>query len=574
MAELYSNLAESATTVAINNTTNPVTFTITTGDGAKFPAATLGSTDYFHAVVDSGTDIELLRCQRNGDSITADRAQEGTTIKAHVPGVKFAHVLTASSLQSIAAYVQGTSFQTKGDLLTRTASAIVRKGAGADGQVLVSRSTAGDGTGLNWEPPSGGGGAAVPQEPDYTIYKDTLGNYYARNERTATVDYTSTSSLHAVFNPAATALGTGTSLTGEGGLIVLSTPANHIMQTAGPLVMQNQLTLRGPGRGCIVQAITAGNWSSGTLNVPIPMIDAYLKSRVKVEGLTLDCSGFAGTTGLIFEKGTGATGGNDAHSYFLYNEVRGFTVSGIQIGRKSSSGATSTCWIHGCQVVDDAGSSAVGVGFYVGDAHYGWGNNIKMASSNGYPMYVNADSVHVMGESHMVNNSNTNTHALITVVGGGHTRIEGIYFDNLNNFPAVAVNPEGSGASNRTLITNNWCHLTSVNAYPSSPSVFTLNAVNGGCSGIVITGNTGEADTETVRFKSIVGITNPASGAKIQNSLAMYGNSFQHVNAFITANNGPTTGTGSAIPGSLNANMIEASNTGGGSNGTTIAVGP
>src|SRR5436190_2519325 len=105
MAELYSNLAESTFTgvagADMNATTNPVTFTITTGDGAKFPAAVVGSTDYFHAVIDSGIDIELLRCQRSGDSMTADRAQEGTTIKAHVRGVKFAHVLTASSLQSV-----------------------------------------------------------------------------------------------------------------------------------------------------------------------------------------------------------------------------------------------------------------------------------------------------------------------------------------------------------------------------------------------------------------------------------------------------------------------------------------
>src|SRR5436190_708004 len=565
MAELFTNLAESAITTAINNTTDPVTFNVLLGDGAKFPAAGLGSGNYFHAILDTGTAVEIVRCQRNGDAITADRAQEGTAKVTHSAGVRFAHAVTAAALQQIPAYIQANTTTTKGDFLSRTATGYVRTPIGANGTVPVANSALAEGWGWG---SVGGATATQWQGADYTIFYDGT-NYHARNNRTASEDVTpSNPSLHNVFNAAATNLGTGTSFTGEGGLIEFSTPAGHLMTTTAPLVMQNQLTVRGPGRGCVIRAVS-GSWG-GTLLIPTPMIDAYLKSRVKVEGLTLDCNGIAGTTGILFEKGTGSTGGNDAHSYFLFNEVRGFTISGIQIGRRNSAGATSTCWIAGNQVVDDVGSTAVGVGFYVGDAHYGWGNNIKVSSANGYPMYINADSVHVMGESHMVNNANC-PHALITVVGGGHTRIQGIYFDNLRNFGAVDINTEGSGASNRTIITQNWCHLQSQTNYPGTASVFRLNAVNGGCSGVSITNNIGEADTETVRFTSILDITNGASN-DIQNSLAMYGNSFQHVNSFITADNGPTSGAGSAAVG-VGMNMIEDSNTGGGGNGSLIRLG-
>ena len=75
-----------------------------------------------------------------------------------------------------------------------------------------------------------------------------------------------------------------------------------------------------------------------------------------------------------------------------------------------------------------------------------------------------------------------------------------------------------------------------------------------------------------MRFTSIVDITNGGSN-DIQNSLAMYGNSFQHVNSFITADNGPTSGAGSAAVG-VGMNMIEDSNTGGGGNGSLIRLGP
>jgi hypothetical protein len=569
MAELFSNLAESTVASITRSgnfaTTDPIYFNVATGEGAKFPAAAQGSTDYFHAVIDSGTSVEILRCQRNGDEIQADRAQEGTAKVNHSLGVKFAHVLTASAIQQIPAYVQSSTATTKGDLFARTATGIVRLPVGSQDTVLTADPTGSSTQGLKWTiPTSGGGGGAAWQEPDYTIYYSGS-QFFLRNEKTTSAT-AYTTSLHAPFNAAATALGTGTTFTGTGGLIVLSNPSGKVMPTTAPLVMQNQVTLRGVGRACVIQA-TGGGWG-GTLLVPTAVIDAYLKSRVKVEGVSIDCAGIAGTTGIIFEKGTGSTGGNDAHSYFLFNEVRGFTISGIQIGRKNSAGATSTAWLFGNQVVDDVGSNAVGVGFYVGDAHYGWGNNIKMSSSNGYPMYIGANSVHVLNGGHMVNNANC-PHALITVVGGNPCRIEGVYFDNLRNFGAVDVNTEGSGTSNRMTITNNWCHLTSTTNYPGTASVFRLNAVNGGLSGITIANNIGEADTETVRFTSIVDITNPASGARIQNTLAMYGNQFQHVNAFITANNGGTT---PAV--GTNMNIIESSNTGGGSNGTVWSVGP
>lgn len=570
MAELFSNLAESTTVGAINNTTDPVTFTLRTGDGTKFPAAAVGSTDYFHAVVDTGTDTEILRCQRSGDSITADRAQEGTLKVAHVLGVKFSHVLTASSIQQILAYIQSSTLTTQGDLLTRSATAPTRVSVGANGTVLTS-----NGTSPVWATPSGGGGGtgAAWQLPAFTIYFDGT-NYSARNERTQTVDYTSNTSLHNVFNSAATALGTGTTYTGEGGLIALAMPTGRIMTTTAPCVLQNQMTVLGPGRGLTVRA-SGSSWNGGTINAPNAVFDAYLKSRVKIEGVRIDCAGISGTTGIIFEKGTGATGGNSAHSYFLFNEVTGFDVTGIQIGHGNSSGATSTAWLLGNQITNDVanGNSAVGVGFYVGDCHYGWGNNIKLGGSASTCMVIAANSVHVLNGGHMVNNGSS-TKALISVRGGNPFRIEGIYFDNLGTCPAVSVNVDGSGNSNRGLIANNWLHFTG-NA-DNTISGFMLNAANGNCYGTVVSNNVMEADTVTTRAKSIIDIANSGSNP-IQNSLTMIGNSAQNCVKFITADNGYVDGSATATSFvGKNMNHIEDSQASGagGAGGGSIRVGP
>lgn len=500
MAELFSNLAESTTVGAINNTTDPVTFTLATGTGTKFPAAAVGSTDYFHAVIDTGTDTEVLRCQRAGDQITADRAQEGTLKVAHVLGVKFSHVLTASALAQIPAYPQSSALGGKGYLLTKTATAITGLAPGADGTAVLADST--QATGLRWGTVSGGGGSSANwQAPAFTLYFDGT-KYYARRESDQTVPYTSVTphSLHQVFNAACNELGTGTTYTGTGGLIVLSQPAGHVMTTLAPCVLQNQVTVFGPGRGLTVRAGASASWG-GTLASPTAVFDANQKSRVRIEGVRIDCAGIAGTTGIVFEKGSGATGGNSAHSYFLLNEVTGFDICGLQIGLQNSSGATSTAWIFGNQITNDVanGNNAIGVAFFVGDAHYGWGNNIKMGGGNSICMVIQANSVHVLNGGHMVNNGSS-SHPLISVHGGNPCRIEGIYFDNLSHGPAVGLNladggsfsyPMG-GQTNRVVISDNWCHGTL--AADAAASMFQIDVTNGDAYGITIANNIADAD--------------------------------------------------------------------------------
>jgi hypothetical protein len=129
MAEVYSNLAESTVLSvsgggSINNTTDPVTFNVQVGDGAKFPAAATGGPDFFTAVLDTGTSAEIVHCQRTGDQITATRAQEGTAKVAHSLGTRFAHVVTAGSLTQIPAYQQGSTLTTKGDLYVTRSTAV------------------------------------------------------------------------------------------------------------------------------------------------------------------------------------------------------------------------------------------------------------------------------------------------------------------------------------------------------------------------------------------------------------------------------------------------------------------
>src|SRR4051794_35422867 len=145
----------------------------------------------------------------------------------------------------------------------------------------------------------GGGTGAVWQAADVTIYYDGA-NFYGRDEKTATQAYGPAASLHSVFNPAAIDLGTGTNFTGAGGLIVLSKPTNNVMTTTAPCVLQNQVTVFGPGRGLTVRAVGGANWSSGTVAAPKAVFMGDQVSRVRIEGVRIDCAGIAGTSGILF----------------------------------------------------------------------------------------------------------------------------------------------------------------------------------------------------------------------------------------------------------------------------------
>lgn len=82
-------LSKVATVGGIDNSTNPVTFAVTTGEGAKFPSSNFSIT----------IDNEILLCtSRTGDNLTCTRAQESTTIAAHSQNADVENRITAAAL--------------------------------------------------------------------------------------------------------------------------------------------------------------------------------------------------------------------------------------------------------------------------------------------------------------------------------------------------------------------------------------------------------------------------------------------------------------------------------------------
>lgn len=78
-----------ATVGGIDNSTDPVTFAVTTGEGTKFPASNFLIT----------IDNEILLCtSRTGDNLTCARAKESTTIAAHSQNADVENRITAGTL--------------------------------------------------------------------------------------------------------------------------------------------------------------------------------------------------------------------------------------------------------------------------------------------------------------------------------------------------------------------------------------------------------------------------------------------------------------------------------------------
>lgn len=99
-----TNQAVSTTTGAINNTDDPVTFSVASGDGnLKFPS-TAGGKYFYVVVVDGSANFEIMKVtSRTGDSMTADRAQQGTTIRSFLAGAAVEMRVTAEDFNDITA---------------------------------------------------------------------------------------------------------------------------------------------------------------------------------------------------------------------------------------------------------------------------------------------------------------------------------------------------------------------------------------------------------------------------------------------------------------------------------------
>ena len=89
-------------TLAASISTSSTSLTVTTSQGALFP--TLGAGDYFYAtLVDSSNNIEIVKITaRSGDTLTAVRAQEGTTARIYAAADKLELRVTAAALTNFA----------------------------------------------------------------------------------------------------------------------------------------------------------------------------------------------------------------------------------------------------------------------------------------------------------------------------------------------------------------------------------------------------------------------------------------------------------------------------------------
>ena len=98
MAVLFTNNATA--TLASSITSSGTGITVTSGQGALFPAPTGG--DIFYAtLINSSNQIEIVKVTaRSTDAMTVVRAQEGTTARAYAAADKFELRITAAGLSS------------------------------------------------------------------------------------------------------------------------------------------------------------------------------------------------------------------------------------------------------------------------------------------------------------------------------------------------------------------------------------------------------------------------------------------------------------------------------------------
>lgn len=99
MPVLFSNNASAPLAASI--TTSTTSITVTTGQGALFPAVAAGS--YFYAtLVDSSNNLEIVKVTaRSGDTMTVARAQEGTVARAYAAADKLELRITAAGLGNL-----------------------------------------------------------------------------------------------------------------------------------------------------------------------------------------------------------------------------------------------------------------------------------------------------------------------------------------------------------------------------------------------------------------------------------------------------------------------------------------
>ena len=123
MPALFSNNASA--TLASSITTSSTTVTVSTGQGALFPAVPAGS--FFYATLtDSSNNLEIVKVtSRTSDVLTVVRAQEGTTARAYAAADRIEIRVTAAVLNN---FVQLDGDQTIAGVKTFTTPLAVASG--------------------------------------------------------------------------------------------------------------------------------------------------------------------------------------------------------------------------------------------------------------------------------------------------------------------------------------------------------------------------------------------------------------------------------------------------------------
>ena len=99
MPVLFSNYASAPLAASISS--SATTITVTSGQGALFPAVPAGSI-FYATLTDSSNNLEVVKVTaRSTDSMTVVRAQEGTTARAYAAADKLELRVTAAGLTNM-----------------------------------------------------------------------------------------------------------------------------------------------------------------------------------------------------------------------------------------------------------------------------------------------------------------------------------------------------------------------------------------------------------------------------------------------------------------------------------------
>lgn len=159
---VYSSISQDTTLASGGISAVATSMTVASGTGNSLMGGiVLVPGDIFTVALDPDTvneEIVYITAQ-SSDTFTITRAQAGTSGTVHAAGATVRHVLSSSDLtyfrvgvETADAAVPKSELTTKGDLLSRTSSAITRVAVGTNGQVLTADSTTS--AGVTWTTPA------------------------------------------------------------------------------------------------------------------------------------------------------------------------------------------------------------------------------------------------------------------------------------------------------------------------------------------------------------------------------------------------------------------------------------